>query len=112
MFPPTASILEAEVREPPDVAQPDGVGDAGHGEVELAAPGPALVLPGPRFQELALGAELKDDSLLGSLVIRRSRRPLLARLGLDELGERLLLVRGNHHLVREVSPVPSYFFFF
>ena len=34
----TASVLEAEVGEPPDVAEADGVGDAAHGEVELGVP--------------------------------------------------------------------------
>ena len=40
----TASILEAEVGEAPDVAEADGVGDAGEGEVVLASPAAALVL--------------------------------------------------------------------
>ena len=40
----TASILEAEVGEAPDIAEADGVGDAGEGEVVLAAPAAALVL--------------------------------------------------------------------
>ena len=38
----TSSILEAEVGEPPDVAEAHGVGDAGEGEVPLAPPGATL----------------------------------------------------------------------
>ena len=34
----TSAVLEAEVGEPPDVAESDGVGDAAHGEVELRVP--------------------------------------------------------------------------
>ena len=34
----TAAVLKAEVGEPPDVAEPDGVGHTAHGEVVPAAP--------------------------------------------------------------------------
>ena len=34
----TSAVLEAEVGEPPDVAETDGVGDAAHSEVVLTAP--------------------------------------------------------------------------
>ena len=39
----TSTILETEVGEPPDIAQSNRVGNAGEGEVELAAPGPPLI---------------------------------------------------------------------
>ena len=45
----TSSISEAEVGEPPDVAQADGVAHHGEEEVQLAAPLLPLrdIIPGP-----------------------------------------------------------------
>ena len=45
----TSPVSEAEVGEPPDVAEPDGVADHGEQEVQLAAPLlPASHLSPPR----------------------------------------------------------------
>lgn len=40
----TSSVLEAEVGEPPDIAEPHSVGDTREDEVPLAGPGAALLL--------------------------------------------------------------------
>ena len=70
----SSAVLEAEVGEPPHVAQADSVGHAGEGEVPLAAPGASLssllaALAGRA--NLSLG--IVGSPLLGCLV-----RPLLA----------------------------------
>ena len=50
----TSPVSEAEVGEPPDVAEPDGVSDHGEQEVQLAAPLlPASHLSPPRTSKLS-----------------------------------------------------------
>lgn len=82
----TASVLVAEVREPPDVAEAYGDADAGEEEVQLVAPPPTLVLA------LRLGG---DD------LRRRGRRGALLGRELDErlFGVNVFLLTPVVHLL-------------
>lgn len=51
----TSSTLIAQIRKPPDVAQPHGVPDASENEIQLAAPPASLVLSLCRLESVAGG---------------------------------------------------------
>ena len=67
----TSTILEAEVGEPPHIAQSNRVGNAGEGKVELAAPGPPLIDLPVLLLRLQLGL---ISSLVPSLVYQDVER--------------------------------------
>lgn len=61
----TSSVLAAQIREPPDISEPDGVTDAREQKVELAAP----CFP---FRKLFFLLHFDHQSL--GLVVGRGRR--------------------------------------
>ena len=65
----TSTILVAQVREPPDVSQSDGVTNTREDELELAAPGRSLlVLLGDRLVLLALKSNKIKLSTLYNII--------------------------------------------
>ena len=101
---PTATVLPAEIWEPPDVAQPDGVAHAGHEEVEAALP----CVPVWKVRRLFLHLDHQGFGLVighGDLADLRGDLPIghLAAIGrhVSEFGR-----RGPGRRTCDVSPGP------
>lgn len=105
-----SGLQNTTTHAPPDVSETDGVGDAGHGEVDVGAPG-ALLAAGGRVVQAQLG----EGPLQLLPLVRRGRRVVLTILADDfavavaggragllqdevERPRELLLVGGDDHV--------------